>query len=50
MAGLQPHLDGTRFLQGAQEGVPARAGCVKRFATVVAKKPAAPPSGETAVM
>ncbi|MBK6005057.1 hypothetical protein JJB11_03040 [Ramlibacter ginsenosidimutans] len=47
---LQRHFAGREILPGAKEDFPAPAGRVKRFATVVARKLASPPSGETAVM
>jgi hypothetical protein len=50
MADLELHFDAPDILHAAQEGFPAPAGRVKRFATVVARKPAAPPCGEIAVM
>lgn len=47
---LERHFAGWEILHAAHEDFPAPAGRVKRFATVIARKPAAPPSGETAVM
>lgn len=47
---LEQHFAGWEILHAAHEDFPAPAGRVKRFATVVARKPAAAPSGEIAVM
>ena len=47
---LERHFAGWEILHAAQEDFPAPAGRIKRFATVVARKPVAHPSGETAVM
>jgi tellurite methyltransferase len=47
---LERHFAGWDILHAAHEDFPAPAGRVKRFATVVARKPAAAPSGDIAVL